>query len=118
MAAVRAAACDLGGVKAACQALGASRATHYRRSRPKQGPRRRPSSPRALSETERAQVLETLNSERFADQAPAEVHAELLDEGRYQCSVARVSRTAPLSDERPAVDREGAAGDPGAVVAG
>jgi putative transposase len=38
------------------------------------------------------QVLETLNSERFVDQAPAEVHAELLDEGRYQCSVRTMYR--------------------------
>ena len=91
MAAVCGAARDLGGVKAACEALGASRATHYRRTRPKQGPRRRPSSPRALSAAERAKVLETLNSERFVDQAPSEVHAELLDEGLYQCSVRTMS---------------------------
>ena len=92
MEAVRSAASDLGGIKPACEALGASRATHYRRSRPKFGPRRRPSSPRALSAAERAQVLETLNSERFADQAPSEVHAALLDEGRYQCSVRTMYR--------------------------
>jgi putative transposase len=92
MAAVCDAAGDLGGIQAACEALGASRATHYRRTRPKHGPRRRPSSPRALSEAERAGVLETLNSERFVDQAPSEVHAELLDEGRYQCSVRTMYR--------------------------
>jgi putative transposase len=92
MEAIRAAASDLGGIKPACEALGASRATHYRRSRPKFGPRRRPSSPRALSADERAQVLETLNSERFGDQAPSEVHAALLDEGRYQCSVRTMYR--------------------------
>ncbi len=92
MEAVCDAARDLGGIKPACDALGASRATHYRGLRPKFGPRRRPSSPRALSTDERAQVLETLNSERFADQAPAEVHAALLDEGRYQCSVRTMYR--------------------------
>jgi putative transposase len=92
MEAVCVAAIDLGGIKPACEALGASRATHYRRSRPKFGPRRRPSSPRALSADERAQVLQTLNSERFADQAPAEVHAALLDEGHYQCSVRTMYR--------------------------
>jgi putative transposase len=92
MEAIRAAASDLGGIKPACEALGASRATHYRRSQPKFGPRRRPSSPRALSADERAQVLETLNSERFGDQAPSEVHAALLDEGRYQCSVRTMYR--------------------------
>jgi putative transposase len=92
MAAVIDAARDLGGIQAACAALGASRATHYRRSRPKAGPRRRPSSPRALSDSERAEVLETLNSERFADQAPAEVHAALLDEGCYPCSLRTMYR--------------------------
>jgi len=92
MAAVIDAARDLGGITAACSALGASRATHYRRSRPKAGPRRRPSSPRALSGDERAQVREVLTSERFVDQAPAEVHATLLDEGRYHCSVRTMYR--------------------------
>ena len=92
MAAVIDAARDLGGIKAACAALGASRATHYRRSRPKAGPRRRPSSPRALSGEERAEVCTVLMSERFVDQAPAEVHAALLDEGRYHCSVRTMYR--------------------------
>ncbi|MBU6429817.1 MAG: DDE-type integrase/transposase/recombinase, partial [Cyanobacteria bacterium REEB65] len=31
-------------------------------------------------------MLETLNSERFADKAPTEVYATLLDEKRYLCS--------------------------------
>jgi len=92
MEAVNDAARDLGGIRPACDALGASRATYYRRCRPKFGPRRRPSSPRALSADERMRVLKTLNSERFADQAPSEVHAALLDEGRYQCSVRTMYR--------------------------
>jgi putative transposase len=50
-----------------------------------------------LSEPERAAVLETLNSERFVDQAPAEVHAELLDQGRYQCSVRTMYRILQAS---------------------
>jgi putative transposase len=97
MEAVLEAARDLGGIKAACRALGASRATHYRRTRPKYGPRRRARSPRALSAEERGQVLETMSSERFADQAPAEVHAALLDEGRYQCSVRTMYRVLAQS---------------------
>src|SRR5256886_17131511 len=44
------------------------------------------SHPRALSDNERQGVLETVNSERFWDQAPGEVYATLLDEGRYLCS--------------------------------
>jgi len=39
-----------------------------------------------LSAEEREEVLRAVNSERFCDQAPAEVYATLLDEGRYLCS--------------------------------
>jgi putative transposase len=42
--------------------------------------------PRALSVKERAEILGILNEERFCDQAPAEIYATLLDEGRYLCS--------------------------------
>jgi putative transposase len=38
-----------------------------------------------LGEDERARVLEILRSERFADLAPREVYATLLDEGEYLC---------------------------------
>ena len=37
-------------------------------------------------------LLDTLNSERFADTAPAAVHATRLDEGRYLGSVRAVYR--------------------------
>jgi putative transposase len=43
-------------------------------------------SPRALPSSERAEVRQVLNSERFADQPPREVYATLLDEGTYLCS--------------------------------
>ena len=46
----------------------------------------RPAPARALSEAERNEVFEVLCSERFADRAPAEVYATLLDEGVYLCS--------------------------------
>ena len=52
----------------------------------------RPASPLALSEAERTLVLETLCSERFADMAPAAVHATLLDEGTYLASVRTMYR--------------------------
>ena len=44
-------------------------------------PRARP--PLALSELEQQRVLDTLNSERFADCSPAHTYATLLDEGTY-----------------------------------
>ena len=52
----------------------------------------RPRSPLALSEAEQALVLDALCSERFADTAPAAVHATLLDEGCYLGSVRTMYR--------------------------
>ncbi|MGV1010721.1 MAG: IS3 family transposase [Dermatophilaceae bacterium] len=84
------------GVKGACQAVGRSRATHYRHHRsspapvrPVTPPRRQP---RALTPEEDARVLRVLHSERFVDMAPAEIHAVLLDEGVYLCSVSTMYR--------------------------
>lgn len=81
----------------ACAVLGRSRATHYRRRRPAPDPeavtgRRRAAQPRALSERERAEVLEVLHSDRFVDESPATVWATLLDEGRYLASPATMYR--------------------------
>jgi putative transposase len=66
--------------------LGVSRASLYRRRQPPRPPAPRPTPPRALDPVERQRVLATLDSERFLDQAPAQVHATLLDEGTYLCS--------------------------------
>ena len=84
------------GTRAACTALGRPRATYYRRHRRSPAPSRprraHAPQPRALSPDERAQVLSVLHDERFVDQAPASVYAELLDEGRYLCSVPTMYR--------------------------
>lgn len=85
------------GVKAACRAVGRSRATHYRHHRksptPPRPPRREPArQPRALSAAEEAQVLTVLRSARFVDMAPAEIYAVLLDEGTHLCSVSTMYR--------------------------
>ena len=70
------------GVVSACKALEVSRATLYRRRTPApETPPPRPTSHRALAEHERDEVRATLNSERFADKAPAEVSGTLHDEG-------------------------------------
>jgi putative transposase len=74
------------GTAAACEALGMARASVYRRRQPARPVAPRPAPPRALDPLERQAVLETLHSERFLDQAPAQVHATLLDEGTYVCS--------------------------------
>jgi putative transposase len=85
------------GTRAACAAVGRSRATHYRRHRVGAAPAPRPPAeprpqPRALSDRERAEVLEVLHSQRFVDAAPATVYATLLDEGRYLCSESTMYR--------------------------
>lgn len=90
------------GIAAACEALGVPRASYYRyqaRTLRPSPPVERPRPPLALSETERQQVLETLHSERFVDQAPPTVYATLLDEGRYLCSVRTMYRILAEADE-------------------
>jgi len=91
------------GKRAACAALGRARATYYRHHRQSPPPRRasrapRP-QPRALSQPERAEVLDILHQERFVDQAPATIYATLLDEGRYVCSVPTMYRVLRAADE-------------------
>ena len=81
----------------ACQALGVSRASLYRcrarLARPPASPsptKSRP--PRSLSAEERQKVLDLLREPRFADLAPAEIYATLLDEGAYRCSIRTMYR--------------------------
>jgi putative transposase len=74
------------GTARACDALGLPRASYYRSLRPQAPAQDRPTPERALSAAERQAVLDTLHSEPFADKAPAEVWATLLDEGTYLCS--------------------------------
>jgi putative transposase len=59
----------------------------------------RPAPPRALTPGEREAVLGTLNSERFMDHAPAEVHATLLDEDTYLCSPRTMYRILDSAQE-------------------
>jgi putative transposase len=81
------------GVTSACDVLGVPRSSLYAARKPRPAKARRLASPpRALSAAEKALVRQTLNSERFQDQAPREVYATLLDEGRYLCSVPTMYR--------------------------
>lgn len=113
------------GIKAACAAVGRPRATHYRHHRqsppppPTTPPRRR--QPRALSEAERAEVLDVLHSEDHVDEAPATVYAKLLDRGVYLCSVPtmyRVLRGENEVRERRRQARHPAAKKPELVAVG
>ena len=80
-----------GGMTAAvCATVGVSRATVHRTravltaapvfSRPK------PRPARALTDLQQKIVLDVLHAPRFADQAPAEIYATLLDEGGFPMS--------------------------------
>ena len=92
------------GVKPACAALEVCRSTLYRRRGPSTGQQQpRPTPARALSETERGEVFDTLCSERFVDRSPAEVVATLLDEEVYLCSERTMYRV--LASEVPVQER-------------
>ena len=81
------------GVAVVCRALGLSRATWYRLRAPalarvptpSETPPRR--SWRRLSDDEEGSILTALHEPRFADKAPAEVYATLLDEKVYLGSI-------------------------------
>jgi putative transposase len=83
-------------IGAACAGLGLSRASFHRRTaaarRPPAPVRPRPSPARTLAARERQTVLDLLREPRFVDQAPAEVYAELLDQGLYHCSIRTMYR--------------------------
>ena len=89
------------GAGAACRAMGLWRGACAREQArlrrmafvgpaPRRAPR--PAAPLALDAQERAAVLDALNSERFADSAPAAVHATLLGQGSYLASVRTMYR--------------------------
>ena len=81
-----------------CAALGIARASYYRRLKPRVVvPRKAPT--RKLGDVERAAVLAVLHEPRFADQAPAEVYATLLDEKRYLCSERTMYRVLAENSE-------------------
>lgn len=94
------------GVVVACRLVGRSRATHHRQANPKlrvHGPWPKAQHPAELAPAEREQVLQVLNSEVYADLAPAQVYARELDEGRYWCSersMYRILAAAGQSGER------------------
>lgn len=87
------------GIAAACAALAVPRASYYRGLRPRPTRRPPPTPARALTREQRADVLAILDSDRFADKAPRQVYAELLDEGDYRCSVSTMYRILAAADQ-------------------
>lgn len=84
------------GVVAACVALTINRAGVYRERTPgharmpRVAARTRP--PLSLTQAEQEVLLGLLDSERFAEMAPAAIFATLLDEGRYHGSIRTMYR--------------------------
>jgi putative transposase len=88
------------GERQACEALGVSRTTYHRRKAPLHShPTRRRSGGRALSQAEREAVLAVLHELRFADLAVPQIHAKLLGEGKYLCSLRTMYRILDAAGE-------------------
>ena len=83
------------GVALACLVLGVARARYYRAQ---QAPglagtvTPRSPSPLALSEAERQAIRDLLHAPPYVDASPRTVFAQLLDAGRYLCSVSSFYR--------------------------
>ncbi len=112
------------GVARACRSLGVARATLYRqRTRadaPDSAPPARP-PPLKLTPQARDHALAILHSERFVDASPPTIHATLLDEGQYPCSVRTRYRILAAPDElraRRAVARHPHYAKPALLAAG
>lgn len=88
-------------------ALGLSRATGYRLVRSEVPSTTQETvvrhTPRALSSTEREELLNVLNSQRFMDQPPREVYGALLSAGEYHASVSTMYRL--LREQNQSLDR-------------
>jgi putative transposase len=97
-------------VVAACDLMGVSRATWYRRLNPpvrvaEPVPQRQRRQPAALTAAEREQILGYLRDEEFADLSVSQVFYRLFDEGVYVASEAswhRIARAHRLSGDRRA----------------
>src|ERR1019366_9565433 len=100
----------------ACRAAGVAQASWYRRHRASPAPPRPapvPHRARVLSPAEQTAILDALHAERFADLAPAEVWAILLDEGTYLGSLSTFYRLLRAAGETP--ERRRQAPHPAAV---
>lgn len=81
----------------ACHVMGLNRSSVYERRRGLVGHkakrcRKQAKQPRALSFIERQEVLDTLRSEEYRNQPPAEVHHRLLEQGKAPCSISTMHR--------------------------
>jgi putative transposase len=84
--------------RSALKAVGVAPATFYRSRLPARVARGRV-SPRQLSEEERIEAMAQCQEPRFVDCAPAQIVAQLLDEGRYLCSERTLYRLLAASGQ-------------------
>jgi len=85
-----------------CVALDVPRASLYRNMAAAKHPplpKQKLSTPRALDDAERTEVLDTLHAPRFVDQPPQQVYAALLDDGKYLCSARTMYRILAQHNE-------------------
>lgn len=77
-----------------CEALSVSRSSLLRRLAGPiaTSPRARPGNRRRIPDAERQAIVDVLHSERFVDLAVPQIHAQLLDEGQFLCSVSTMYR--------------------------
>lgn len=70
------------------------RSSYYRHLKPplKGANKEKRRHPRSLNSEAKERVLAVLHEDRFADKAPQEVYASLLDEGIYLCSISTMYR--------------------------
>jgi putative transposase len=95
------------GVNLACRAFPGSRAEYFRSKQRKTLNPEQADKPtqsrgpvdRALTDAEKECVLALLRCERYVDQAPREVYASLLSDGKYHCSVATMYRLLRANKE-------------------
>ena len=86
------------GIAPMCNAVDLARATYYRSRGPKAAVARK-SPPRALNPEERTYVTDLMHEPRFADLAPGEIYATLLDDGTYVCSERTMYRILAANQE-------------------
>lgn len=87
-------------IQDACDVVNFPKSSFYRYRKPRSAKAtERGKSFRALTEAERYRVLDTLHERRFADKAPAQVFASLLDGGVYLCSTRTMYRILHEHDE-------------------
>jgi putative transposase len=93
---------EVGAVRA-CRSLGVARAALYRQRARAAPPLleapARPAPPLKLTAEERDHALTILHSQRFVDASPHTIHATLLEEGQYPCSVRTLYRILAAENE-------------------